>query len=121
MAADPALSKLARTVRESELIPEPSTGVVLTSGGADSAAAAAGLVAVLGPDRVVAIHLNYALRPDSGRDEETCGSLCERLGVELVVQHPELGEGNVQAEAREARYGAAEGLRAERGLDWIAC
>jgi len=29
-------------------------------------------------------------------------------------------DGNLQAEAREARYAAAERLRSERGLDWIA-
>ena len=49
MAAATALSALARAVRESGLIPEGSRGVVLVSGGADSAASAAGLVEVLGP------------------------------------------------------------------------
>ena len=61
---------------------------------------------------VVALHLNYGLRPDSDGDEETCGELCAALGIELVVERPQLGEGNVQAEAREARYAAAERLRA---------
>ena len=42
------------------------------------------------------------------------------LGIELEVERPELGEGNVQAEAREARYAAAERLRRRAGLDWIA-
>jgi tRNA(Ile)-lysidine synthase TilS/MesJ len=36
------------------------------------------------------------------------------------VERPELAEGNVQAEAREARYAAAERLRLARGLDWVA-
>ena len=70
--------------------------------------------------QLLALHLNYGLRPDSDRDQKTCEELCERLGIELEVERPELGEGNVQAEARRARYGAAERLRLSRGLDWIA-
>ena len=94
--------------------------MVLVSGGADSAATAAAIVEVLGPDAVTALHLNYRLRPDSDRDEETVRELSARLGIELEVEHPALGEGNVQAEAREARYLAAERLRQARGSDWIA-
>jgi tRNA(Ile)-lysidine synthase len=120
MAAAEALSILARTVRESGLIIEDTRGVVLVSGGADSAATAAGLVEVLGPGAVMALHLNYRLRPDSDRDEDTVGELAARLAVEIEVERPELGEGNVQAEAREARYHAAERLRQTRAADWIA-
>ena len=120
MAAADALSALAREARESGLIPRGTRGVVLVSGGADSAATAAAIVEVLGPDAVTALHLNYRLRPDSDRDEETVRELSARLGIELEVEHPALGEGNVQAEAREARYLAAERLRQARGSDWIA-
>jgi tRNA(Ile)-lysidine synthase len=120
MAAEKALSALARTVRESGLIAEGSRGIVLVSGGADSAATAAGLVEVLGPDAVTALHLNYELRPDSDQDEETVRELSTMLGIELVVERPELAEGNVQAEARDARYRAAEWMRQTRGADWIA-
>ena len=101
-------------------MPAGSSGVVLVSGGADSAAAAAGLVEALGPGSVTALHLNYGLRGDSDRDEETCERLADRLGLELEVIRPELGEGNLQAEARDARYAAAERLRVARALDWIA-
>ena len=66
----------------------------------------AGLAGCLRARAVVALHLNYGLRQDSGEDERTCAELCARLGVELVVERPQLGEGNVQAEAREARYAA---------------
>lgn len=111
---------LAGIVRQSGLAPEGSRGVAMVSGGPDSACLAAGLVAVLGADAVVALHLNYALRADSGEDEATARALCEQLGTELVVVRPDLGAGNVQAVARDARYAAAEELRAARGLDWIA-
>ena len=120
MAEAKPLATLARTVRESGLVAEGSRGVVLVSGGADSAAAAAGLVEALGGDSVVGLHFNYGLRPDSDRDQETCVELCAALGIELEVDRPELGRGNVQAEARERRYAAAERLRSARGLDWIA-
>jgi tRNA(Ile)-lysidine synthase len=120
MAAEKALTALARTVRESGLIEPGSSGIVLVSGGADSAATAAALVSELGPDAVRALHLNYGLRPDSDEDELKSRELCDRLGIELEVERPELGEGNVQAEAREARYVAAERLRQASGADWIA-
>jgi tRNA(Ile)-lysidine synthase len=120
MADATAPPVLTRVVRESGLVPEGSRGVVLVSGGADSAATAAGLVGALGPGQVMGLHLNYGLRPDSDRDQRTCEELCRRLGIELEVERPELGSGNVQAEARRARYAAAERLRLARGLDWIA-
>jgi tRNA(Ile)-lysidine synthase len=120
MAADQAVSALARAVRESGLVPRESSGVVLISGGADSAATAAGLVELLGPDALAALHLNYGLRPDSYDDERTVRELCALLGLELEVERPELDEGNVQAAAREARYRAAEQLRRARAADWVA-
>jgi tRNA(Ile)-lysidine synthase len=120
MADTTALSVLSRTVRESGLVAAGSSGVVLVSGGADSTAAAAGLVRELGADLVVALHLNYGLRRGSDGDQRTCEELCERLGIELEVERPRLGDGNVQAEARRVRYAAAERLRLARGLDWIA-
>jgi len=120
MERDQALSALTQTVRDSGLAAEGTRGVVLVSGGADSAAVAAGLAGALGADAVTALHLNYRLRPDSDRDEATARELCELLGIELLVEHPELDPGNVQAAARDARYAAAERVRRERSLDWIA-
>jgi tRNA(Ile)-lysidine synthase len=120
MTAEQAHSALARAARESGLIPKGTRGVVLVSGGADSAATAAAIVGVAGAGAVTALHLNYGLRPDSDRDEETVQELSARLGIELEVERPRLGEGNVQAEAREARYAAAERLRRSSGADWIA-
>jgi tRNA(Ile)-lysidine synthase len=118
--AEIALESLADAVRSSGLVPEGSSGVALCSGGADSAALAAGLAEARGSGSVLVLHLNYALRPDSDEDEAACRELCERFGPELVVERPRLEEGNVQAAAREARYAAAEALRRQRGLDWVA-
>jgi tRNA(Ile)-lysidine synthase len=119
-AAGEALSQLAATVRASGLVEVGSRGIVLVSGGADSSCAAAGLVAHLGSERVTALTLNYGLRETADRDERAARELCEGLGIELAVERPRLGEGNLQALAREARYAAAERLRSRRGADWIA-
>src|SRR5882757_10237589 len=120
MADVTAPSVLTRVVRESGLVAQGSRGVVLVSGGADSAATAAGLVGVVGSSHVVGLHLNYGLRQDSDSDQKTCEMLCAELGIELVVERPKLSGGNVQADARRARYGAAERLRRARSLDWVA-
>lgn len=115
-----ARRELAEAVERSGLIPPSSAGVVLVSGGPDSACAAAGVAAVCGSERITGLHLNYGLREDSGEDEETCRALCETLGIPLEVERPSLGEGNVQALARDARYAAAEALADRLGADWIA-
>lgn len=114
--------RLARAVRESGLVESGSRGVALLSGGPDSACLAAGLATVVGPRRVAGLHLNYGLRPDSGEDEATARALCERLEIELSVVQARLDPdaSNVQAVARDARYGAGEELRAELGADWVA-
>jgi tRNA(Ile)-lysidine synthase len=115
-----APESLEGAVAASGLIEPGSGGVALLSGGPDSAGLAAGLAGFCGPDRVLGLHLNYRLRPDSDRDQSACARLCGELGLELAVERPELAGGNLQAAAREARYGAAERLRVRRGLDWIA-
>ena len=115
MAEANPLEVLGRIVREADLVAPGSRGVVLVSGGADSAATAAGLVEALGAGEVVGLHLNYGLRPDSDRDQGTCGELCAMLGIGLEVERPELGSGNVQAEARESAMRRPSGYGALRG------
>jgi tRNA(Ile)-lysidine synthase len=120
MAAAAALTELARTVRESGLVAQRSSGIVLTSGGPDSACLAAALAEVCSSHRVHALHLNYGLRESADRDERRCRDLCALLRIDLHIERPELGEGNLQAAARDARYEAAERLRVRIGADWIA-
>jgi tRNA(Ile)-lysidine synthase len=115
-----AIEKLARTVRDSGLIAPGSSGVALLSGGPDSACLAAGLTGELGAASVAGLHLNYRLREDSDQDEAACRALCQQLGVELTVERPKLGEGNIQEAARDARYAAAESLRRRLDAGWIA-
>lgn len=118
--ASAELGRLADRVRSGGLVAPGSSGLVLVSGGADSACAAAAAVGVCGPEHVTALHVNYGLRSESDRDEQTARELCARLRIDLHVDRPKLAEGNVQAAARNARYAAAESLRAKLELDWIA-
>jgi tRNA(Ile)-lysidine synthase len=82
--------------------------VVLLSGGQDSVCLLDLAVRQAGP--ITALHVNYGLRPSADEDEAFCRSLCERLGVPLVVHRPGPPVGNVQAWAREVRYREAARL-----------
>jgi tRNA(Ile)-lysidine synthase len=120
MSKEEALDLLAQVVRRSGLVDAISSGVVLVSGGPDSACAAAGLARALGPANVHALHVNYGLRESAGRDERVCRDLCSRLRIDLHIERPKEIGGNLQAGARDVRYSAAERLRARAGGDWIA-
>lgn len=110
-------------MRGSGLIDPGSDGIVMVSGGPDSVCALAGITALVGPENVHALHVNYGLRDTSARDERLCRDLCARLRIDLHVERArreDLGSGNLQAAARELRYDAAERLRARTGSAWIA-
>jgi tRNA(Ile)-lysidine synthase len=93
--------------RASGLVEEGGPLLVMLSGGADSVCLLD--VSVRLGARVEALHVNYGLRgEESDEDERFCRELCERLGVTLHVERVTIGSGNLQAEAREARYSAAE-------------
>jgi len=116
-----ALARLADAVAESGLVESGSDAVVMVSGGADSACAAAGLSALLGPERVHASHVNYRLRDGADDGEATARRLCAALRIDLHVERPRrLGPGNVQAAARGFRYEAAERLRTRTNAAVIA-
>ena len=80
--------------------------LVMVSGGADSVCLL-DVCVELGAD-VSALHVNYGLRDGADADERFVRELCERMGVPLVVERVELGEGNVQEQARDRRYALAE-------------
>lgn len=103
--ADPDAALAA--ARASGLVPAGPPLLVMLSGGADSVCLLD--VAVRLGAAVTALHVNYGLRDESGADERHCRELCERLGVELVVERAALpGGGNLHARARDARYLLAE-------------
>lgn len=92
--------------------------VVACSGGADSLgllvlAAAAGL-------EPVAVHVDHCLRDDSGADAEIVAAAARSLGVRwrTVTVAVEAG-GNLEARARDIRYGALDEASREIGADAI--
>ena len=93
--------------RESGLVRAGEPLLVLLSGGGDSVCLLD--VAVRLGARASALHVNYGMREGADEDERLCRELCERLEVPLTAERVRLGEGgNLQAEAREARYALAE-------------
>ena len=117
-----AIAKLASSARESGLIDRSSTGIVLISGGPDSACVAAAVAAVAGVHAVHALHVNYGLRETSERDERRCRDLCALLRIDLHIERvdPSRLQGNLQDAARRVRYAAADRLLIRTGSDWIA-
>lgn len=104
-AADPAAALAA--ARASGLVREGQPLLAMLSGGADSVCLL-DVALQLGAE-VTALHVNYGLRDAAEDDERHCRELCQRLGVELIVEAARLPDaGNVQAAARDARYRFAE-------------
>ena len=112
---------MLEAVREEGLLAPGTAVVAMLSGGRDSVCLLDIVTRLLGVESVTALHVNYGLRDDADEDEQFCVGLCQRLGVELEVEHPRRpeGSGNLQAWARDARYAAAAKL-ALGGDDLIA-
>ncbi len=105
-------------VRADGLLAEGRPVVVLISGGRDSTCLLDLSARITGPAVVSALHVNYGLREGADGDEEYCASLCRRLEVELEIRHAVWpGVGNLQAWARDQRYGAAVEIAAARDAE----
>ncbi len=93
--------------RASGLLHAGAPLLVMLSGGADSVCLLD--VALRLDADVSALHVNYGLRDEADADEAHCRGLCEQLDVELTAERVRLpAEGNLQAQARDARYRLAE-------------
>jgi tRNA(Ile)-lysidine synthase len=98
--------------------------LVMLSGGRDSVCLLDVALALHGPAELSALHVNYGLREEASADERHCRALCEELGVELAVVRASWppraggvgagGGGNLQAWAREVRYGEAVRIAEQR-------
>ncbi|GAC1323558.1 MAG: tRNA lysidine(34) synthetase TilS [Thermoleophilaceae bacterium] len=101
-------SRALAHARRSGLVEADRPLLVMLSGGPDSTCLL-DVAQRLGAN-LRALHVNYGLRPEAGADEAFCHELCDRLGVELLVERIQLEPlgGNLQARARDARYEAAE-------------
>jgi tRNA(Ile)-lysidine synthase len=115
MAAQ-AASAVLETVRATGLLAPGEPVVVLLSGGRDSVCLVDVAVTIAGAASVTALHVNYRLREAAADDEAFCAQLCERMGVGLEVERPETppDTGNLQAWARDVRYGVGARLAESR-------
>lgn len=117
-AVDDFLNHLEAGCRETTLTPDMSV-VVGVSGGLDSVALLHGL-ARLGFPLTVA-HMNYGLRgKESDADERFVRKLASEKGFPVEVERVRLPSGNVQAEARRARYGFFEEVAVQADAEAIA-
>ncbi|MFP6835472.1 MAG: tRNA lysidine(34) synthetase TilS [Pseudomonadales bacterium] len=60
------------------------------------------------PGRVVALHVNHGLHADAGLWQRHCAEVCRDWRIELRSREVSIPGGNVEAAAREARYGFFE-------------
>jgi tRNA(Ile)-lysidine synthase len=113
-----AADRVLRSIAAQGLLARDRPVVVMLSGGRDSVCLLDLAVRIAGPAAVTAMHLNYGLRHGSEEDQRHCELLCKQLGVELALRRaPAPGRGNLQAWARELRYGAAAELARDTWAD----
>ena len=72
------------------------------------------------PDQVEAATVDHGLRSAARAEAEFVAAACQRLGVPHVILPVTVAHGNVQAEARRARYAALAAWMAERELAVLA-
>jgi tRNA(Ile)-lysidine synthase len=107
-------------LRQSRLIAPGGRVLVAVSGGPDSTAL---LVALQEEGHaVVAAHYDHALQSESGRAADHVRALCERLGVEVLVERRgrAMPRGSMQAGARSLRYEFLERARVQSRADVVA-
>jgi tRNA(Ile)-lysidine synthase len=118
--------RLAETVdvalRRHAMLAVGESVVVGVSGGADSVALLAALLALAPAWRLTlhVVHVDHGLRPDSGRDADFVRRLGARFGLPVEVASVQVGHGSVEAAARAARHAALEAAADRVGAVRIA-
>lgn len=101
------------------LWPEGGTLGLAVSGGPDSLAMLLLAEAAI-PRRFEVATVDHALRPESAAECATVRELCAAKRVPCAVLRVLVPGGNLQAEARLARYAALAGWAGDRGLSAVA-
>jgi tRNA(Ile)-lysidine synthase len=111
------------TVRRRRLLAPGDAVLAAVSAGPDSTALVAALAALRDAGavaKVLALHVDHGLRP-GGADDAACAAVtCALLGVPFESVRVRVAPGNVQAEARRARYRALRAEAARVGATRIA-
>lgn len=118
----PFAAAVRDTVRQRALLGPVDRVLVALSAGPDSTALAAALAELrdageVGP--VHALHVDHGLRP-AGEDAACAAAVCARLGIPFERARVVVRRGNVQAEARRARYAALRAAAVRAGATRIA-
>lgn len=92
---------------------------IAVSGGPDSMALLL-LAQALRPGMVEAATVDHGLRAESADEARMVARLCRDLGIAHSILPVTVGMGNLQAEARRARYRALDEWMEERGLNLLA-
>lgn len=111
------------TARRRRLFDAADRILVALSGGADSTALVAALAALRDAGAVAevrALHVDHGLRVDSGEDAIVAAASCRSLDVAFESVRVGVAQGNVQAEARRARYEALREAALRAGATRIA-
>lgn len=95
--------------------PEQGLLALAVSGGPDSLALLLLAQAAL-PGRIAAATVDHGLRKEAAEEAALVAALCDRLDVPHQTLKVQLAEGNVQAEARAARYAALADWMEHEGL-----
>lgn len=121
MTVDPLLVERFRKDLEA-VWPFVGTGeklLLAVSGGPDSLAMLLLAHAAI-PGQVEAATVDHRLRPEAAREAAYVGEICARLAVPHTVLAVNVASGNLQAEARSARYDALAGWMEERDISTLA-
>jgi len=101
------------------LWPEGGVLGLAVSGGPDSLALLLLAHAAM-PGRFAVATVNHGLRAEAGAECAMVERVCAERGIPGTTLDVRLGPGNVQAEARQARYAALAGWAEQAGLSAIA-
>jgi tRNA(Ile)-lysidine synthase len=111
------------TARRRRLLAPGDVVLAAVSAGPDSTALVAALAALRDAGaiaKVLALHVDHGLRPGGAEDAACAAEACARLGVAFESVRVRVGPGNVQAQARRARYAALREAAARAGATRIA-